>query len=187
MSDKFIVKKSNIEGNGIFAIAPIKNGEPICVFQGERLSIDQLREKFRNGEERISDPLQIGDKEYLDLDEPYLFFNHSCQPNAAIIDGPTLIAIRDIENQEEITFDYSTTEWTDDSFAEWMDPRRKDYQEWSIKCSCGAPSCRGQIGIFPSLPKNQQDDYIKRGLVQGFIVRKYEEASKKNVLGKYEI
>lgn len=178
MSAKFIVKKSNIEGNGIFATACIKKGELICVFQGKHLSIAQLREKYQKGEERISDPLQIGDKEYLDLDEPYLFFNHSCEPNAAIIDGPTLVAIRDIENQEEITFDYSTTEWTDDSFTEWMDPKHKDYQQWSIKCSCGAPSCRGQIGIFSSLPEDQQDDYVKRGLVQGFIARKYERYMK---------
>src|SRR3989338_4354707 len=101
----FVVAKSNIEGKGVFASSHIRAGEKICSMQGTPLSIAELREKYRKGEERISDPLQIGPTEYLDLDEPYIFFNHSCEPNAAIVGEHELVAVHDINEGEEITFD----------------------------------------------------------------------------------
>lgn len=175
MGNKIIVKKSNIEGNGIFATAHIKRGELICVFSGKRLSIAQLRKKYQKGEERVSDPLQINDRQYLDLDEPYIFFNHSCQPNATVVDKQRLIAVRNIEAGEEITFDYSVTEWTDASFKEWTDPEQKNYQKWLMNCYCGASACRQQVGDFLSLPQKLQKDYVEKKLVQGFIIKKYKK------------
>ena len=38
------------------------------------------------------------------------FLNHSCEPNA-FLRGLTLIALDDIREGAEITFDYNTTEW----------------------------------------------------------------------------
>jgi len=63
---------------------------------------------------------------------PDAYINHSCAPNSEIqINRPTihLVALRDIALGEEVTFDYATL-----------------YERpWSMKCSCGTPSCRGTI------------------------------------------
>ncbi len=52
------------------------------------------------------------------------FLNHSCAPNCWI-DGRTLRALRHIEANEQLTFDYNTTEWSMDA---------------PFACACGACS-----------------------------------------------
>mgnify|MGYP001576211116 CR=1 FL=1 len=167
MDNKFIVKDSDINGKGVFAVSPIKNGDTICVMGGKELSIPELKIKYQCGEERLSDPLQISEKSYLDLDEPYIFFNHSCAPNATIIDKHKLVAIRAIEPDEEITYDYSFTEWSDEDFD--------DYEEWFMECKCGTSYCRKVIGEFPILPKSLKNKLLKEKMVQDFIIRKFKK------------
>jgi SET domain-containing protein len=173
MNYKFIISRSDIEGRGCFATKPINAGELICVMQGDPLTIPQLREQYRNREEAISDPLQIGNIEYLDLYEPYVFFNHSCEPNSAIIKQHQLVAVKDIQKGDEVTFDYSATEWTDPSFSEWTDPNDPNYRKWEIVCKCGSPSCRKLIDDFGTLPTQLQVIYVKNGWVQDFIINRY--------------
>ena len=55
--------------------------------------------------------------------------NHSCEPNGGLRGEAVLVAMRDIKEGEEITFDYATTECID---GEW-------------ECLCGTPACRGTI------------------------------------------
>jgi len=171
MEDKFLVNKSIIEGRGCFAASSIKRGELICFMRGKPLSIAQVIEKYKSGKLRIEDPLQIKEEQYLDLEEPYIFFNHSCCSNATIIGEVKLIAIKDIEKGEEITYDYSSTEWTSDKFGK--------YKEWTMKCNCGSVFCRKLIKEFPSLSPELQNKYIKNKMVQSFIVNKFME-NKKN-------
>ena len=64
------------------------------------------------------------------LNDPSNCFNHSCDPNAGMSGQIGLISLRDITEQEEITFDYAMC---DDS----------DYDEFD--CACGSPNCRGRI------------------------------------------
>ena len=52
------------------------------------------------------------------------FLNHSCAPNCWI-DGRTLRALHRIEADEQLTFDYNTTEWSMDA---------------PFACACGACS-----------------------------------------------
>lgn len=63
------------------------------------------------------------------------FVNHSCDPNTRIdVDANdatvSFIAIKSINEDDHLTFDYSTSEW--------------DMDEKFI-CTCGAPTCRGDI------------------------------------------
>jgi len=59
------------------------------------------------------------------------YINHSCDPNCGCPgDYRRLVAIRDIEEGEEITYDYAMTEKEPD---------------WSMKCKCGEPDCRKTI------------------------------------------
>ena len=62
------------------------------------------------------------------------FINHSCDPNAEVAwtgDIAALVAIRNIEPGEEITFDYGTVIPPGDNFA--------------FSCNCGAAKCRKVI------------------------------------------
>lgn len=172
MKSKFEIKKSIIDGKGAFAIESIKKGEIICYMNGEEISISELKRRYEKGEEKSSDPLQVGDDRYIDLDEPYLYFNHSCDPNAVIIRFNELVAIKDIEVGQEIIYDYSLTEWSEEE--SW-----RDYEDWVIECKCQSPLCRKRIVEFPFLPKDIQGKNIERGNVRNFIVKKYKEGREK--------
>jgi uncharacterized protein len=58
--------------------------------------------------------------------------NHSCSPNAGIAGSIHLIAIRDIQVGEEVTFDYANCVSTNDD-------------AFKMQCFCGAPNCRGTV------------------------------------------
>ena len=58
------------------------------------------------------------------------FVNHSCEPNSGIVfksERIFLVAIKDIEPDEEITWDYCTTIFQ---------------TGWSMLCDCREPACR---------------------------------------------
>jgi len=61
---------------------------------------------------------------------PMYYMNHSCNPNCAIVNRTQVITLREIEVDEELTFDYSTTE---------EDPY------WEMPCNCGYEFCRKLI------------------------------------------
>jgi len=151
---KIEVHDSKIEGKGVFASHNISKGELISVFRGEKISIPQLKTRYKSGKERIDDPFQISYDMYILLKKPYIYFNHSCSPNAGIRKIKNLVAIRNIKKGEEITYDYSTTEWTDDKAwgIDW-------FHKWKIKCKCSSKNCRKTIRIFPALPKKIQTKY----------------------------
>lgn len=58
------------------------------------------------------------------------YINHSCQPNAGLRGQIAVVAMRSIEPDEEICFDYAMSDGT-------------PYDEFT--CACGMPACRGQI------------------------------------------
>ncbi len=161
---KFVIKKSEIEGKGIFALENIRKNEIICIMDGEIISIQKLKRRYASGEERICDPLQISERQYLDLIQPYIYFNHSCDPNAGIRAKGIMIAIKDINIGDEITYDYSTTEWTWDKFGK--------YKEWEMNCNCGSLMCRKKILQFPLLPQDVKNKYLQADALQDFIIRK---------------
>lgn len=168
MISGFEVRKSAVEGKGVFATALIKKGQMICQFRGTRRSIQEIKDLYKTGDERIDDPLQIEPQVYIDLDEPYIYFNHSCSPNAGMRGSGELFALRDTAPGEEIMFDYSTTEWTDDEAwgINWTD-------NWRIPCHCSSSDCRKQIGGFPSLSEEQKRWYFEHGALMSFIADRY--------------
>jgi hypothetical protein len=58
------------------------------------------------------------------------YMNHSCEPNVGFDDIGNFVAMRDIVNGEELTWDYSFNE-TNPNFI--------------MQCECGTPSCRRAI------------------------------------------
>ncbi|MFZ3071622.1 MAG: SET domain-containing protein-lysine N-methyltransferase [Thermodesulfobacteriota bacterium] len=155
MNTKTYVGKSRF-GKGVFAKERIRAGEDILFFDGEIITFRQAIEKS----EFEGNPLQIGHDLYVDIKEPSVFLNHSCNPNAGIVKNRVLIAIKDIFPSDEICFDYSTT---------MMENR------WTMACKCGFRDCRGIIKDFCCLPEYIKRHYLQSGIVQDFIAAGYQD------------
>jgi len=168
VEDKIEIRESNISGKGVFAISLIKKGERICFMRGELMDIDEMIARVDNDLEEGSDPLGVDDEKYIDMEELYRCINHSCSPNAFLRGLNELVALRDIQKDEEIFYDYSTT----------MDDNREKIEVnggelWDMECKCGSKNCRGIIDQFRTLPPELQEYYTKNKLVQDFILRKF--------------
>jgi SET domain-containing protein len=114
---------------GLFAIEPIQAGEVLTAYMGKIIDGKTLASLPPMTQVHL---LQIHDDLYVEpiQTEEAHFVNHSCEPNAWL-EGPiTVVARRDIEPGEEITFDYATCDGS--PFDEF-------------ECLCGAPNCRKQI------------------------------------------
>ncbi len=123
-------------GKGVFANNKIEKGELLLVFGGyvmTRGEEDALPEKIRDIAIRITPNHVIGviDEDQLAETE---FVNHSCEPNAGIKGQISLVAMRDIEVDEEITFDYGTVLFD-----------LKGGPAYELDCFCGKKNCRGKI------------------------------------------
>jgi len=118
-------------GSGVFALRAIAAGETVSVWGGYVLTLADLL------------ALPLDDRRYaVQIDEARFLFtptaladgadliNHSCAPNLGF-DGPiTLVALRDIEPGEELTYDYAMADAT---------------PLLDMDCGCRAAGCRGRI------------------------------------------
>lgn len=140
------------KGFGVYAGRTIRPGEEILRFTGPLIDFEGT---LRLGE-REGDALQIGPNLYVHLDEPGSLVNHSCLPNAGIVDDLHLVALEPIHPHQEICYDYSTS---------------MDDGHWTMECLCGESICRGRIRDFRKLPDDLQAHYLRRGIVQSYLAR----------------
>ena len=97
------VAHSSIHGRGLFARHPIARDDFIGTYQGRATQTDGMHVLWLWNEETER-------WEGIDGNNEMRFLNHSKLPNADWW-GDDLYAIRDIDTDEEITFDYG---WDDD-------------------------------------------------------------------------
>jgi hypothetical protein len=154
-ADRVVVREGPL-GRGIHARRLIQPGEQILEFSGVILNHRQV---IAMGEAQAY-ALQIGPDRYIDTEPLGRFTNHSCAPNAGVVDDQLLVALRPILPGEEVRFDYSTT-------------MSENY--WTLQCRCGAAECRGIIKDFHLLPPTLQEQYLARRIVQAFIVREWQQ------------
>jgi len=115
--------------HGLFAAAPVAEGELLTLYMGHLLDGAALAELPPADQVHI---LQIEEDLYIQplREEPAHLVNHSCDPNAWFCGSIAVYARRDIAPGEEITFDYATCDGS-------------PYDEFD--CLCGAANCRGRI------------------------------------------
>jgi|SRR6185437_15859934 hypothetical protein len=117
-------------GHTVVAREAIAKTELIVVWSGTLVSGAELR-GMPPPVRRYS--LQVEEDQYLvslsDC-EPPDYVNHSCDPNSGLSGQITLVAMRDIQAGEEITYDYAMSDGS-------------PYDEFV--CSCGSPHCRGHV------------------------------------------
>ena len=98
--------------------------------------------------------VQISEHEHIELlPECLECANHSCNPNC-FFDTSTmlLVAIRDIEPEEELTFFYPSAEWDMDQ---------------PFPCSCGSRNCIGDVKGAKYLPREVVKRYRFTDFIKG--------------------
>lgn len=151
--------KKNRHGYGVYAEKNFRKGEAVWIMGGKKIKISEF--KFKNFK-AISNLLQVGENSYISLDKISCSFNHSCNPNMGFVNNKTLVAIKNIKREEELTYDYSTT--IDESFI----------------CDCRSKNCRKVVADFFSLPKKTIMKYYSKGFLPSFIKNKYKKIVKNN-------
>ena len=154
------INNSNISGLGVFTSKKIERGETICFMEGEQISLKELAYRELKGLIHEGDALQIADEQYIIMKKIYCCINHSCNPNTFIRGKNELVALRDIEIGEEITYDYSTTMWEDTEKIKGM----FNEELWTMTCLCKAENCRKEIKQFYELPRLVLKKYQLIGL-----------------------
>jgi SET domain-containing protein len=118
------------KGWGSFVVEPIAKGETVVGFGGwvvDRTTLATMDDDRQSRSIQVDHDLFIVSSE---TPEPGDMLNHSCEPNCGVVGSMVLVAMRDIEPGEELTFDYAMTD-------------ASDYDEFA--CLCGVPTCRGVV------------------------------------------
>jgi SET domain-containing protein len=119
------VRKSKIEGKGVFALRDFKPGEIVIAWDtSNTLSEDEyarLPEDQRRYVVRFKG-------QWLYMMPPSRYVNHSCDANTRALNGAD-VAIKEIHAGEEITSDY----------------RSEMKLGEKMECHCGAATCIGYI------------------------------------------
>lgn len=123
--DRIVVKDAGERGWGVYADRDYAVGE--VVVQARGLETSNLQ---------TTHTIQSGWESHVFMDLPARFINHRCEsPNLGIKPNKCgaydFIALKSIEAEEEMVWDYESTEY-----------------EFGFDCSCGAPKCRGHLKGF---------------------------------------
>lgn len=124
-----LIRRSKIQGKGLFTDAPIASRKKIGEFTGERVSVREARRRARHAK-RIA-IVEMNSTRAIDGSVgggPFSFVNHSCDPNLFIRIAYGRIefyTLRSIAAGEELTCDYE-----------------ESHHNGKLPCACGSPKCK---------------------------------------------
>jgi uncharacterized protein len=99
----------SVTGLGLFAIKAIKRGAYIVTYRGRRITTEEADRRAARG---ASYMFEVNKRWSIDGSPRWnvaRYINHSCRPNAKPVGcrgGIVIVALRQIEPGEEITYDY---------------------------------------------------------------------------------
>lgn len=139
MNPKLEVRESLLGGRGVFTRERIDANEMIFVMGGYILTLEEdndFRGEVADKAIEISDYFFIGPRSKEDMERmPQHYVNHSCEPNAGFKGQIFMMAMRTVDPDEEITYDYAMV----------MCPNPESNSFFSMPCRCGRASCRKTI------------------------------------------
>ena len=149
MNPNVVVRRSRIQGRGVFARRDIASGTRVVEYTGARITHDQADELYPDDDadgNHHTFLFAVDDRLVIDArtgGNEARFINHSCDPNCEVTITRRRVfidALRDIAKGDEILYDY----WyvTDDSYT--LGQLRKIYP-----CRCGSLECRGTLARPP--------------------------------------
>jgi SET domain-containing protein len=141
------VRRSRLQGRGVFTARAIPKGTLLLEYLGERISHTAAGERYYASAKPDAFVLLFTVDRKVVIDggvggRAARYVNHSCDPNceADELGGRIFItSIRDIPAGAELTYDYN---------MEAPSPLPRDWRS-RYACRCGAPRCRGTIVIRP--------------------------------------
>ncbi len=137
------VRRSGVHGKGVFALQPIRAGETVIEYVGERITWKEALRRHPH------DPAQPNHTFYFHIDDQHVidanvggnaarWINHACDTNceADEDEGRVFIkALRDIGPGEELFYDYGLV----------IEGRLTARLKSEYPCHCGSPHCRGTL------------------------------------------
>jgi SET domain-containing protein len=130
------VRRSPIEGFGLFATERVAVGTIVLQLGGQLVSDDELQLRLAaaaaDPTDSYVDTITVEQDIHLVIppDQSVHYGNHSCDPNLWYVDPYSFSARRDIESGQELTNDYATT---------------TGVPGWEMDCRCGSSVCRRQV------------------------------------------
>ena len=155
----YVVRRSRIHGNGVYAARRIRKGTRIVEYLGDRITHEQADARYaaKGQDDGHTFLFVASDRVVIDAGvdgNDARFINHSCDPNCeTVIEGGRVFieAVRTIQPGEELGYEYGLTwESTDDP---------EELARYA--CRCGAASCRGTM--LAEEPTDKKPARKKRG------------------------
>ena len=150
------MRRSDVHGNGVFAVQDLAEGETLIEYKGEVINWKEALRRHPH------DPAQPNHTFYFHIDDGCVidgnvkgndarWINHSCEPNceADEVDGRVYIkALRNIAAGEELNYDYGLI--IDEPYT----PKLLS----EFPCWCGSEQCRGTL----LTPKDEDEEKKKK-------------------------
>ena len=138
------VKETLNKGKGVFALRDFEKDEFILYIGGKVVETDHP-DSFPKDVQDHWYPigLENGKRRYVLPRSPWMYLNHSCEPNAGIKNNKNIVAMKFIKKGEEILIDYTMN----------------NIDAWTMKCKCGSKNCRRIISTFDKLDERTQIKY----------------------------
>ena len=135
-------QKLSNDQNALFASQSFQSGEVIAEFSAGTIAAEPTYLT-----------VQVGIGKHITLQPEFLqYINHSCDPNVFFnTTTMQLVALKEIQQQEEMTFFYPSTEWE---------------MTQTFNCYCGCQYCIGEIRGAAFLSKEAQDKYRFTDFIQ---------------------
>src|SRR3954471_7367765 len=122
------VRKSKIQGKGLFTDSATPARKKIGEFTGEAISVREARRRAKGAKRIVI--IELSDTKAIDGSVggcPFEFVNHSCSPNVFVriaYGRAEFYAQRNIKAGEELTCNYG-----------------ESHHEGKLPCLCGSPKC----------------------------------------------
>lgn len=141
-------RNTSNDQNALFILKAVKAGGLIAGFSAGTISAEPTYLT-----------VQVGVEKHITLQPEFLqYINHSCDPNVFFnTTTMELVALKDLNPGEELTFFYPSTEWK---------------MTQSFDCYCGSPKCLGSIRGAAYLSKQVQEEYRFTDFIQQQLARK---------------
>ncbi|MAH06697.1 hypothetical protein CMI38_00420 [Candidatus Pacearchaeota archaeon] len=150
---KIILRENKKYGKSLFAKKAINKGEIIAVFDGQVYEANKCSDLPNEAPLKVRDhAIQFEKHKWRDSNGLARFISHSCEPNCGIKESFKIVAIKDIPNGEELTYDYDMTENSD----------------WKLICKCDSANCRKLIRGYRFLPSEFKKKY--RGFISKWLI-----------------
>ncbi len=147
MEKNIYYKETNNYGRSIFAKRKFKQGEIVFVISGPIVKIPTIY------------TVPIDTDLFIDPLLPGKFLNHSCEPSCGIQNRTEVVAMHDLEKDEEIRIDYAMI------VLDYDQVRLKQ----DLTCSCGSKICRRKFGSYRNLSSELRQKY--EGFISDYLLQ----------------